>query len=346
MANEESMRRIFEEVFQQATARLNLGTAYHNSNHLVQPEQSIKQQPEHPPLCPQQNQQLSDAEVMEIVRKWNIHFDGAGDPYEFTERMEELATCYFVPRDRLPHTLPDKLRGKALEWWRNNRDTIHTWEDFITAFRAHFLTRRFRTRLQDEIRKRTQGPREKGKDFVTSIQTMFRHSGHANHEEELERIYENLRTEYRLYIRPQDFDTLPELLQLIEQYEDLIREHPRTSNHVIQNEPTVVSPRILPQRNDTSTAETRHITPIHQPTHHNPFSRPQNVLNPTDQSNANTPAFDRNLDCWRCGQRGHSRFRCSNARIPMCSHCGRTENPRNCPCQSGNGQRGPTDAQS
>lgn len=57
---------------------------------------------------------------------------------------------------------------------------------------------------------------------------MFRHSGRADPEEILERIYDNLRTEYRMYIRPQDFRTLPELVQLIDQYEDLVRDQPIT----------------------------------------------------------------------------------------------------------------------
>lgn len=52
-----------------------------------------------------------DAEVLEIVRKWNVHFDGGNDAFEFLERFEELATLYNVPFDRLTRTLPDKLRS-------------------------------------------------------------------------------------------------------------------------------------------------------------------------------------------------------------------------------------------
>lgn len=260
----------------------------------------------------------NDAEVLEIVRKWNVHFDGGNEALEFLERFEELATLYNIPFNRLTRTLPDKLRNRALEWFRNNHTLFHSWQEFRTEFQNYFLSRRHRIKLDDDIRRRTQGAREKGKDFVTTMQTMYRRLGQVPPADQLERIYENLRLEYRLYIRRQDFRNLSELLIFIEQYEDLMREQPRHTNHGIQDGPSSSStPPVSPPV----------VAPPKPTSNRNPFT---------------PPTFNRGTDCWRCGQHGHTRFRCPNAYTPLCSFCGRHGDSRQCPCQSENGQRGPS----
>lgn len=276
----------------------------------------------------------TDIEIAELVRKWNVHFDGSNDAGEFIERMEELAECYEVPVNRLTRTLPDKFRGKALEWFRNNREQWNTWEEFEQNFRGFFLPQRHRMKLEDEIRRRTQHPREKGRDFVNNLQTMYRHLGRVSADDQLERIYTNLRLEYRMYIRRQDFRTLPELIVFIEQYEELLREHPRTTNHGMNDEqrknpPPTMTPSTKSLMNQTSTP------PENPSTAHNPFRTP--FTNPP-----NNQKFNRDTDCWRCGQTGHTRFECPNASIPLCSRCGKIGNPRNCECMPGNEQRGPS----
>lgn len=262
----------------------------------------------------------TDAEVLEIVRKWNVHFDGGNDAFEFLERFEELATLYDVPFNRLTRTLPDKLRSRALEWYRNNRDTFVSWQVFKDEFQNFFLSRRHRMKLEDDIRRRTQGAREKGKDYVTTMQTMYRRLGQIPGADQMERIYENLRTEYRLYIRRQDFRTLSELIVFIEQYEEIMKEQTRHTSHGIDDVPSPV--RVSQEKHPPATPPPPPVT-----TSRNPF---------------NTPAWNRETDCWRCGQRGHTRHRCRNAYVPLCSLCGQQGNPRQCPCQSGNEQRGPS----
>lgn len=209
----------------------------HHPDHDRRPDQNREQ-----PNNPEPNLAHANMGPMEKMRKWNVHFDGGNDALDFLERLEELADCYDVPRDQLLRILPDKLRNRALQWLRNNRDNWQHWEAFCEDFRTFFLPRRYRIKLEDEIRRRTQGTREKGKDFVTHIQTMFRHLGRTDREIELERIYDNLRTEYRMYIKRQDFRTLPELLSLIEQYEDLLKEGQRVTNHVVYNESRCLNP--------------------------------------------------------------------------------------------------------
>lgn len=103
-------------------------------------------------------------------------------------------------------------------------------------------------RLEDDIRRRTQLAREKGKEFVTTMQTMYRRLGQVQMADQIERIYENLRAEYRLYIRRQDFRTLSELIVFIEQYEEIMREQVRHTSHGIEDGPhtTQTPPLRLP----------------------------------------------------------------------------------------------------
>lgn len=261
---------------------------------------------------PPREREPTDADIIDQVRKWNVHFDGGADAIEFLERMEELAGCYAVPLDRLPRTLPDKLRGRALEWCRNTRGNWHNWDDFTHDFRAYFLPRRYQAKLEDEIRRRVQGPREKGKDFVTTIQTMYRRLGGVPEDQLLERLYDNLRIEYRHYIRPQDFQNLADFLMMIEQYEELVKDTPRTSNHGLQGE-------------GNASVQARS----------NPFTPPQAI--PTAPT---TEAYNPATACWNCGRTGHRRFVCPNPRVLFCSRCGRKGMSRDCPCSPGNAQGG------
>lgn len=146
--------------------------------------------------------------------------------------------------------------------------------------------------------------------------------------------YENLRPEYRLYIRRQDFHTLSELLIFIEQYEELIREQPRHTNHGIHEGPNTPLEKPTPPNKPVK-------SPPFQP---NPFTQP--ILGWPGSISARQPpptSFNRETDCWRCGQSGHTRFKCPNPYFALCSYCGRPGDRRRCPCQSENGQRGPSD---
>lgn len=260
----------------------------------------------------------TDASIIGKVRKWNVMYDGGTDPMEFIERMEELAGCYEIPVDRLARTLPDKLKGRALEWYRNNRNTWQTWVEFTNEFRTFFLPRRYRIKLEDEVRKRLQGVKEKGKEFVTVIQTMYRRLGEGDQTVIIERIYDNLRTEYRHYIKPTDFRTMSELVIMIERYEELVAEQVRAPNHGVKD--------------DTNEPEPRIVTPKPPKTHTNPFIGPA-IGTPTRP-------YNRETDCWRCSQPNHSRFQCTNPQIQFCSRCG-VKGPRTCACRSENANGGP-----
>lgn len=58
----------------------------------------------------------SASSVCNIVRKWNVRFDGYRDPISFLERLDELMGAYNVPGTDLLKALPELLTGTALLW--------------------------------------------------------------------------------------------------------------------------------------------------------------------------------------------------------------------------------------
>lgn len=60
--------------------------------------------------------------LCEVVRNWNVNFDGKTDPVAFLERIEERRESYGITNDCLLQTIPELLEGSALLWVRNNRD--------------------------------------------------------------------------------------------------------------------------------------------------------------------------------------------------------------------------------
>ncbi|XP_018787988.1 PREDICTED: uncharacterized protein LOC108968407 [Bactrocera latifrons] len=159
----------------------------------------------------QQNHMVTFAPIIDQVRKWSVKYDGGRDPLAFVERLEELSEVYMINVDILPRTMPELLRGNALQWYRNNNEHCKSWSTFKKDFLRFFLPARYFERLEDNIRQRKQHVQEKYKDYVLAMQNLMRKAGY-NPEERLERIFRNSHTDYLLYIRRRDFETLAELI--------------------------------------------------------------------------------------------------------------------------------------
>lgn len=105
---------------------------------------------------------LSTVERIKLInqmRKWGLHFDGV-DPLTFLERIEELRAGYGLDHDQLLLDLPECLRGNALLWYRYNRVSWQTWNDFCEGIRTHFLPPGYQNHLRREIQARNQRQRE------------------------------------------------------------------------------------------------------------------------------------------------------------------------------------------
>uniref|UniRef100_A0A1Y1MBR5 Retrotransposon gag domain-containing protein n=2 Tax=Photinus pyralis TaxID=7054 RepID=A0A1Y1MBR5_PHOPY len=182
------------------------------------PESSRENRATHPEV-----ETLTAAQICDKVRKWGVKFDGTQDSMAFLERIDELRECYGFTEADLLLALPELLKGKALLWYRNHKQTWRNWTDVIESFKVYFLPQRYQYTLEEEIRNRIQRSREPATEYVTDILTLMRRHGNMSNRSQLERIHENLQPEYKHYVRLRDFNTLTELLELAGQFEKLPR---------------------------------------------------------------------------------------------------------------------------
>lgn len=160
------------------------------------------------------------AKAMNQIRKWGCHFDGR-DPLSFLERIDEYQHQYRFSDEQMRASIPELLRGDALLWYRNTRDEWATWEDFTAAFRTQYLPRRFRARLKREIQERRQLPDETFDKYSTALLTMIRRAGDFSPDDKIDRLYENLRAEYKLYVRLDEINELSDLTARAREFEEI-----------------------------------------------------------------------------------------------------------------------------
>lgn len=165
---------------------------------------------------------FAKSEMMDKARKWNVKYDGSKKPQDallFLESLKEKAECYDIPLDLLPDVMPECLRGKAIEWYRNNKEMWTSWEHFEDSFRVFFAPTSMRIQQEFEVQRFHQSS-QTIRDYALAMQSLMRHiPGYEEKRRQLDWIYHNLHPEYKNYIRPGDFRTLTELINLGEQFE-------------------------------------------------------------------------------------------------------------------------------
>ena len=267
--------------------------------------------------------------IFNEVRKWGLRFNGQTDPVSFLERLEELLTYTDIPCDSLIVALPELLQGPALAWYRNNKQTWESWDDFLDCFKQFYLPSDFLFHLEEQIAGRKQRPRERGRDYVLEMQTLIRRHGNISPTMALKRIYRNLLPEYRQFIRLSDFHSVGGLVGRIEEYEVLAKELEQRGNRS-------VNPRNM--AGNTGNEAYRRATDDRSNVGRNE-SAP--IANTRTTVNNEVRATRRQLECWNCGNIGHTRNECQNPRRIFCSRCRRPGVlSRDCPCSNSENERG------
>ncbi|XP_044313070.1 activity-regulated cytoskeleton-associated protein-like [Drosophila rhopaloa] len=170
---------------------------------------------------PPAREEISSATLAEKLRSWGILFDGQSDPLTFIERLEVQAEAYRLRTARLPRVISGLLTGKAESWYRTFQMQDVSWEVFRKEFLEFFLPPQYFQRLEDTIRTRYQQPGESCKEFVVELRLLMQRAKFTP-AQELERLYQNLRPEYQLFVRRQDFEDLATLIQRATAYETAI----------------------------------------------------------------------------------------------------------------------------
>jgi len=216
------------------------------------------------------------AKIINQIRKWGCHFDGK-DPLSFLERVEELQQGYGFSGEQLLMGLPELLRGETLLWYRNNRASWTTWEEFSREFRQQYLPRRYRAQIVREIQGHMQRPDEPFHKYATAMLTNMRRAGGFSQEDQIDRLYENMSPEYKLYVRLDDISSLSELSAQAAEYEAIEKQRRELRNE----KKTATGPAVA------------------------------------------AATYSREECCWKCKQRGHTRFDCKRPPKKFCSRCGK-----------------------
>ncbi|KMQ92284.1 hypothetical protein RF55_7755 [Lasius niger] len=217
-----------------------------------------------------------DTKSINQMRKWGCQFDGR-DPIAFLERIEELKIAYGLPDQQMLKGLPELMRGDALLWLRNNREDWQSWGNFEQAFRMQYLPRRYQAALRREAADRRQKPGESFAKYATDLLTLMRRAGGFIRSEQLDRLYENMHPDYKIYVRYDEATSVAELQARANEYEEIERQRrdARKTDHAETPKATVAA------------------------------------------------VYNKEECCWKCKQRGHTRFHCKRPAKKFCSQCGR-----------------------
>lgn len=174
-----------------------------------------------PPAAPPAPYQLPNAaQCCDIIRKWNVRFDGREDAMGFLERIEELRASYDLTGEAMLTALPELLKGDVLLWLRNNSSGWTQWKDFVEAFLRAYTTTDLASRLKRGVYQRMQKPTETMQAYVTEMLTMMRRCQFPE-AERLDAIYDNMRTEYKFYTKRYECKILEDLLEGAREFEEL-----------------------------------------------------------------------------------------------------------------------------
>ncbi|KAI5651495.1 aspartyl protease domain-containing protein [Phthorimaea operculella] len=284
------------------------------ASHIVDPVQTENMPPK------QENSSASGQEsVYNIVKNWDISFDTFNDPVEFLESLDEYATSCEVPKEKLLPVLTRFLKGKANLWHRNNRDDWSTWDEFIKDFKRYFYPRGYETNLIERIIARKQGCREKFVDYLTDLQTIMRRYGKLKSQEKLERIYENMNANYKLYVQRQDFDSVHDLIELCTEYEKITEEKYRNW------QPRMFENDLAANPFESSRPDTRHDAGPSRPPNSS-YGRRAEAKN-SKPMGGRDPKYLRNYNsktsCFSCGGENHRYTECTGRKQIFCSTCGK-----------------------
>lgn len=318
-------------------------------------------------------------EICNVVRKWNIKFDGRQDPVSFLERLDELLEAYSIFPDDILKALPEMLRGNALLWHRNNKDLWRNFQEFRRNFELQFLPPGYGRSLHEEIRKRTQGEHETFRMFVIALTTLIRRGGTFTEQDKLDVIYSNMKPEYKMMVRRQDCQSLSQMVERAEEYEAYVRERmafraPPPPSVSLVPEVAYYPQRRTSRRMDIAGVDDMSLSPNdikpHPPSKQNEGTSqarkplaPQlkkepdeyatrrteinNTLNQrkvTDSRNHiksdQSKTTEKRIICWNCEEEGHTFNRCNKSKWLHCFYCKAEGVPTTrCLCRQGNLKR-------
>ncbi|XP_061706899.1 uncharacterized protein LOC133517587 [Cydia pomonella] len=224
----------------------------------------------------------------------------------------------------------------ALHWFRSIRDNVDSWEDLCVRLKEAFSTPNYDYRFRDEIRARTQGPRENITVYLSIMSGMFSQLDKPLPEEEkLQILLHNIRPCYANVLTScPEIKNVGELQTVCKNYENVqsrmaqYREPPKATSETL-------APDFAYSHASTSTNTTNKPFLQRQTYQKNyefkprfaTYANKQNTAGniPVDAVAAATPVYAVNVRtkfCPRCRVDTHSLRNCTAERVIVCFRCG------------------------
>lgn len=256
---------------------------------------------------PSNSPRLEDPSVHEMVTcvrpipvyQWNLTFSGENSVSvnAFLERVREYSITRHISEHELFISAVELFSGKALVWYRANREHFHSWFELSQALRYEFQPMDYDYRLLDEIRQRTQGSDESISIYISVMENLFRRlTVPVSEDYKLSTIRRNILPFYQSQLGLVSLNSLQELVRYGKQLElSKFRSEyyrpPPTSQQFL--EPDLA----YRQRSSVSSSA------VHPLTHSSVSATQLSV-------------------CWNCRQEGHRFMNCSQPKNRFCHRCG------------------------
>lgn len=260
-----------KDAFQQS-----MSTASQDTKHTYQPSHS-------------QTVPAVDSNVITYVvrddnfRSWNLKFTGDSSIVDFFLRIDDCMRTRDVPEHKIVKCFSDLLGGKALDYYRQIRDSVVTLEDLQNKFRTFFSSFDNDFTLEKQIRDHKQSVGQPLHIYVLDMQTLnSRLTSPLSEITLIEIIKHNLLPTYAQLLAVNDIQTIDRLISLGKRYEAY-----------------AVS------------------TPCNSVTKPNKGPKQVTVLNTQYKKKEKTP-----VTCQKCKKSGHTYKQCRSVPGIVCFKCG------------------------
>lgn len=242
------------------------------------------------------------------VTKWKLKFDGESSVTNFLERLEELRISRGVTKEQLLRAAPELFTKEALYWFQTQQ--FSSWDHLECRLKEDFQPYDYELDLLEEIKKRTQGAKERVVTYVAAMKNLFRKLGPSmpNEESRVKMIRRNLLPNIQTPLALQDTPTISELIRLSRTIEETFhratRFCPPPTNYKGLLEPELAYRKPF----GSSSTCTSSVTPIEIKPHANDSPRE------SERSS---------VRCWNCKGYGHRFKKCPEPRKKFCFKCGK-----------------------
>lgn len=259
------------------------------------------------------------------ISRWRLQFDGESSVTNFLERLEEIRISRGVSHEQLLRSACELFTKDALLWYRTHN--FITWDDLVSQLKEDFQPYDYEYELWEEIRKRTQGGREKVIVFISSMENLFNRLGTSKPREKdrVKMIQRNLLPYIQSQLTLQTINTIPELIKLARSVEETATRTekfcPPPTNYKSLLEPD------LAYRKSTSYIPSSKVSAIE-------VSKSLGQDNPG--TSLENPSVGKHVSavCWNCNEKGHRFRKCTRPKKYFCFHCGKPNiTARDCECQ-------------